>query len=297
MYAAALASARAHAAELGYSPDNLRVTGASLSPRAWGEDWKFSFVLPREGAFKNSFAFSLSVRRTMVAETLVDAYGVEDIGHPSAFVGFRAADLPGFVKVDPMAVIAKSGDEARALSLQARWSGPEGKPELWYVVSGENGRELAAINASTGREEKPDRWAAARTIGLIAATFGLYALMYWAFTHAPAASSLLAPDQAPLPGSWDAGAMFGGMLGLTGLSGRAAGGKKAVSDGEIAAAARSVAASKGGVWSRTEYNMGYSNALESLKARGATDAQLERFKKLCDEAPVIGGRFNPWSGD
>ncbi len=43
--------------------------------------------------------------------------------------------------------------------------------------------------------------------------------------------------------------------------------------------------------------MGYYNTLESLKARGATEAQLAQFKKLCDEAPVIGGRFNPWSGD
>ncbi len=43
--------------------------------------------------------------------------------------------------------------------------------------------------------------------------------------------------------------------------------------------------------------MGYYNSIENLAKRGATKAQIEAFRKLCDAAPVIGGRFNPWSGD
>ena len=70
-----------------------------------------------------------------------------------------------------------------------------------------------------------------------------------------------------------------------------------VTDDEISAAAKSVVSSKGGIWSATEYNMGYSNTIENLTKRGATKAQLAALRKLCDEAPVIGGRFNPWSGD
>lgn len=70
-----------------------------------------------------------------------------------------------------------------------------------------------------------------------------------------------------------------------------------VSDADVESAARSVISYKGRPWSQTEYNMGYYNALENLEKRGASAAQLERFKKLCDEAPVKGGGFNPWSGD
>ena len=70
-----------------------------------------------------------------------------------------------------------------------------------------------------------------------------------------------------------------------------------VADSRIEAAAKSVAASKGGIWSSTEYNMSYSMTLSSLVKDGAADDQIERYKALCDAAPVKGGRFNPWSGD
>jgi hypothetical protein len=167
-------------------------------------------------------------------------------------------------------------------------------------VRGEKGREVSAINAKTGAEDKTDRWAgvksAAITIGLIAATAGIYAAFYWAFSHAPAAQ---VPEwQQGFPSNVDIGSFFGGTLGVLGLSGTlgAKGGRK-ISDDEIAAAAKSVVSSKGGIWSQTEYNMGYYNTLENLTKRGATKAQLAAFRKLCDDAPVIGGRFNPWSGD
>jgi hydroxymethylpyrimidine pyrophosphatase-like HAD family hydrolase len=302
VYDAALAAAREHAVAIGYKPDNLRVTGAKLSPREWGEDWTFSFVAPRENILKDARAFELKVRRTMVAETQLDAYDLKDFGRSPLFVGFSAAKLPEFVKVSPMDIVAKTGDKARTLELRGRWTGKDGEPELWYVVRGEKGRELASYNANTGQLDETDRWAgwksAAFTAGLMAATAGLYALLFWAFTHAPAA-----PNPVQLPEGWqggypsgDIGALFGGTLGLA--AGTLRGAKKAkVADSEIEGAAKSVVAYKGGVWSSTEYNMGYYTTLESLKTRGATKAQLERFRKLCDEAPVIGGRFNPWSGD
>lgn len=74
-------------------------------------------------------------------------------------------------------------------------------------------------------------------------------------------------------------------------------GAPGVTDADVERAAQGVISYKGRPWSQTEYNMGYYNTLENLQKRGATEAQLERFKKLCDEAPVKGGGFNPWSGD
>ncbi|MBI5624747.1 MAG: hypothetical protein HY924_13290 [Elusimicrobia bacterium] len=70
-----------------------------------------------------------------------------------------------------------------------------------------------------------------------------------------------------------------------------------LSDAEVEASARGAASYKGRPWSSTEYNMNYSMTEWNLVERGATKAQLEKFRKLCDEAPVRGGGFNPWSGD
>jgi hypothetical protein len=71
----------------------------------------------------------------------------------------------------------------------------------------------------------------------------------------------------------------------------------ALSEDELTSAARSAVAHKGGVWSETEYTAQRSMIYWRLAMRGATPEQLERFDKLCDAAPVVGGRFNPWSGD
>ena len=213
VYAEALTAARSHAAELGYAPNNLRVTGARLTPRAWGEDWTFSFVAPRESDRKEPRAFELSVRRTMVAETQVDAYGLQDLGRTRLFVGFRAAELPAYVKIEPMDVVAKSGDDARTLELRARWTGPHQEPELWYVVRGDKGREISAINAKTGVEDKTGRWAGAKSaaiaIALFAATVGIYGLIYLAVTHAPVAASSLQIPEGWLGAVPDIGALFG----------------------------------------------------------------------------------------
>ncbi len=182
VYAEALTAARAHAVELGYAPDNLRVTGARLSPRAWGEDWTFSFVAPREGLLKDPQAFELSVRRTMVAETQVDAYGLKDLGRSPLFVGFRAADLPGFVKIEPMEIVSKSGDAARTLELAARWTGVDDAPELWYVVRGDKGRELSAFNAKTGQADLTDRWHGLKSAALTTACWPRPSASTWRST-------------------------------------------------------------------------------------------------------------------
>jgi hypothetical protein len=70
-----------------------------------------------------------------------------------------------------------------------------------------------------------------------------------------------------------------------------------VTDEQIQSAAKGVESYKGRPWSSTEYNMAYGTTYWSLEERGSTPEQLKLFEKLCDEAPVRGGGFNPWSGD
>ena len=124
----------------------------------------------------------------------------------------------------------------------------------------------------------------------------IYGAFFYAATHGAAA-----PSGAELPegvlGPIDIGRIFGGFLGITALGAQSGGRAMKVTDERVRAAAASAIMSKGLPWSHTEYSMGYSMALESLKKDGATDAQIELFKKLCAEAPIKGGRFNPWSGD
>ena len=70
-----------------------------------------------------------------------------------------------------------------------------------------------------------------------------------------------------------------------------------LTDEHVQSAAKGVASYKGRPWSETEFNMAYSAAYSSLEEQGATPEQLKLFEKLCGEAPVRGGGFNPWSGD
>ena len=70
-----------------------------------------------------------------------------------------------------------------------------------------------------------------------------------------------------------------------------------LSDDSIRASAKGVAMNKGRPWSQTEYNASWGYTYDALKRDGATAAQLKLFEKLTAEAPVIGGSFNPWSGD
>ncbi|MBI4679219.1 MAG: hypothetical protein HY748_16715 [Elusimicrobia bacterium] len=70
-----------------------------------------------------------------------------------------------------------------------------------------------------------------------------------------------------------------------------------LSEDVVRSAATGAASYKGRPWSSTEYNAAYAMAYADLERRGATPSQLQLFEKLCDEAPVRGGGFNPWSGD
>ena len=308
VYDAGFTAAKELAVKAGYRADNLRFASAKLSPRAWGEDWTFSFVSPRESEFRDPRSYEVVVRRTMVSETQLDAISAKDLG-PVAKWGmpetFPASLFAEAVKLSPMDVVAKTGAAARTLEAKARWNDAGTGAQIVYVVRGDKGRELEAVNAATGEISVPKPYESLKralvTIAMIAATAGIYAAIYWAIAHAPAASSgIQIPEgwQGPIPSNMDIGTLFGGTLGLAGLAGTLRGVKKAkVTEERVRGAAASAASYKGRPWSQTEYNMAYYNTLESLKKDGATKAQLALFEKLCAEAPIRGGSFNPWSGD
>ncbi|NNN04431.1 MAG: hypothetical protein HKL90_00885 [Elusimicrobia bacterium] len=204
VYARALESARELAAKAGYRPDNLRFTDAVLYPRAWGEDWRFFFVSPRQDALKGPREFGVTVRRTMVSETQLDAIAEDDLGPVSLFSGVPAAAAPELLKLTPMEAVAKTGADARTLSVEARWRNGEGPAQLWYVARGEKGRELMSIHAGTGEVLVPRPYAALKralaVAGLFALTFGIYALIYYGLLHAPAAVD---PNALPNGGDWN----------------------------------------------------------------------------------------------
>jgi hydroxymethylpyrimidine pyrophosphatase-like HAD family hydrolase len=310
VYDEALGAVSGLAVQNGYKPEKLRLTAAKLSPRAWGEDWTFSFSSVSEGIDKPPRSYEVKVRRTMVSETLVDAYDLKDLGRIGLPESFPASAVRDAIKVTPMDAVARSGDDARALELKARWPDNGGPAELVWVIRGEKGRELKSVNATTGEERVPQPWAkakrAALTIALIAAAAAIYGGLAWAFSHAPAAvNTLQIPEgwQGPIPDNIDIGRMFGaaGILGAaTGILRRVKGAKApkpAVTDERVASAARGVISYKGRPWSMTEYNMSYYTTLDTLKREGATEGQLAKFAELCAAAPIKGGSFNPWSGD
>jgi hypothetical protein len=66
---------------------------------------------------------------------------------------------------------------------------------------------------------------------------------------------------------------------------------------QVEDAARGLASYKGRPWSQTEYNMAWAGTESNLRKAGATIAQLELFRKITDDLPVVGGGFNSWSGD
>ena len=306
VYQTALEAVTPLAIKNGYSPEKLRLTRAVLSPRAWGEDWTFSFSSVREGYDKQPRSYQVKVRRTMVSETQVDAYDLKDLGNIGLPESFPASDVASTIKVSPMAAVAKSGDDARTLELSARWPANGGDARLVYVIRDAKGRELKSIDATTGEERVPAPYArlrsAAVTLGLVAMAAALYATLFWAFSHAPAATNVQIPEgwQGPIP-DMDLGKMFGaGILGAAGFRAGRRSPKKSkpsVSDERVESSARGVISYKGRPWSMTEYNMSYYNTLESLKKDGATEAQLAKFAELCAAAPIKGGSFNPWSGD
>ena len=183
-----------------------------------------------------------------------------------------------------------------------------GDGDLRYRFYGENGA-VASVNARTAEARadsaiksqkgaEGDRWADVKAVAVPLAIIAAAGASYYFMGRALIDFLQQAEQQLrqQTPEYMNMGAMFGGTLAALAGTIRAVK-KPKVGDDEIAAAAKGVVTYKGGVWSETEYNVGYYNTIDDLRKRGATEAQIAAFKKLCDETPVIGGRFNPWAGD
>lgn len=305
LYALAFEKILAVADASGVAPGRIKFLSAVHEARsfngAWvGDEWRFFFAV-------GGLEYMVPARRTMVSETMMDAFEPKLRGIASderLSEGVSASYFNMGVKTSPEAAL-KAVDGVTRVTLLPRVEPASGDKDLWYSLQGESG-ELASVNARTG-EVRTAPPAAPKASALksfllwlagASAVAAIYGAFYYAASHAPVAAPVVPEGwQGPIPSIEDIFRGMGGILGLGALAGTLRAKKAPVTDEQIAAAAKSVVASKGGIWSETEYNMGYYNTLQSLKERGATEAQLAQFKKLCDEAPVIGGRFNPWSGD
>lgn len=309
LYALALEKISAKAASSGVAPDRIKLLSAVHQERrfngAWvGDEWRFFFGW---GGERGGIEYMVPARRTMVTETMMDAFEPELKGTVPAerlADGVPAASFGDRVKTSPDAAL-KGLDGVARVSLLPRVDPATGAKDLWYSYQ-DSGDELASMNARTGEVRKAapaaPKASAVKSFllwlglaGLVAAVYGGF---YWAASHAPVAAPALPEGwQGPIPSIEDVFRGMGGVLGLGMLAGTLKARKPKVTDDEIRSAVKSVVASKGGIWSQTEYNMGYYMTLQSLKERGATKRQIALYEKLCAEAPVIGGRFNPWSGD
>ncbi len=73
--------------------------------------------------------------------------------------------------------------------------------------------------------------------------------------------------------------------------------KKRITDAEVLEAAEMVIDQKGWPWSKTEFNSAVYGMRSAIIKKGAIKAQLDKFDCLISEAPIKGGKFNPYSGD
>ena len=307
LYALALDNIKAKAAETGISADKIRFLSAVHQTRtfngAWiGDEWRFFFGW---GAEKGGIEYMVPARRTMISETMMDAFEpklIDTISATRLSEGLPAALFDKSVKLTPEAAL-KGIEGVTRVSLLPRSEVGSGDADLWYSLQG-GGDEVASVNARTGEVRRAPPQAPTNAlasfgvwllgVALVAAIYGGF---YWAFTHAPAAVPQGLPEgwNGPIPSIDD---FFRGMAGIISvgvLGGASRKGK--LSDDAIRASAAGVISYKGRPWSSTEYNSVYYPALESLKVRGATKKQIALFEKLCADAPIRGGSFNPWSGD
>jgi hypothetical protein len=283
----------------GATLDDVRFLSAVHETRyfngAWvGDEWRYFFSV-------KGMEYVVPARRTMITETMMDAFEPKLVGSLSAerlAEGVRPGAFAAGVTVTPEAAL-KGIDGVTRVSILVR------DGELVYSLQ-DAGDELATVNARTGEVRKAP--AVERGSGLpgfvvwligMALVALVYGSLYWAFTHSPAAAPQVPEGfNGPIPSIDEIFRGMGGMLVAGGLIGAVKRVKKAkVTDDEVRAAAAGAISYKGRPWSQTEYNMGYYNSLESLKQRGATKKQLALFEKLCADAPIKGGSFNPWSGD
>ncbi len=308
LYALALANMREQAIKDGNSPDRIQFLSAVHETRtfngAWiGDEWRFFFA-------SGGLRYKVPARRTMVSETMMDAFAPERAGLTElgeAAQGVAAGMFEMGVKITPDAALSGIEGVTR-VSLLPRVEPVSGDKDLWYSLQS-GGDEIAAVNARTGERRVTSAVPAVTDSNLksfliwllgAALVLAVYGGLYWAMSHAPAAVPQGVPQgyNGPIPSIDEVFRGMGGFLGLGLVAGTLKRAKKAkVTDDEIRAAAASVVSSKGRPWSQTEYNMGYYNTLESLKTRGATKKQIALYEKLCADAPIKGGSFNPWSGD
>ena len=274
---------------------------------AWvGDEWRFFFGV---GGENGGVEYMVPARRTMISETQMDAFEPQLKGTVSAermSAGITASRFNAAVMTTPDAALNGVSGVVR-VSLMPRTEPGSGDKDLWYSLQ-DSRDELASVNARTGEVRKATPAAPSDYtlknfllwLGAVGVVAAIYGALFWAATHGPVAVPQGIPEgwQGPIPTIEDVFRGMGGVLGLGALAGMLKPGAKkpTLTDDDIAASAKSVVASKGGIWSQTEYNMSYYYAIESLKDRGATEAQLALFKQPCDEAPLKGGRFIPCSG-
>lgn len=311
LYALALEKITAKAASAGVPISKVTFLSGVHEARFFngvriGDEWRFFFGW---GGENGGVEYMVSARRTTVSETMMDAFEPELKGVVSAerlAEGMGAAYFDLSVKLSPDSAL-KGVDGVSRVTLLPRVGPANGDRErdLWYSVQ-DSRDELLTMNARTGEIRRAPPAAPKESalklfllwLGAASLVAAIYGAFFWAATHAPVAVPTVPEGwNGPVPSIEDVFRGMGGVLGLGALAGTLRAKKAKLTNDDISAAAKSVTSSKGGIWSHTEYNMAYYNTLESLKSRGATKAQLELFQKLCDEAPVIGGRFNPWSGD
>ncbi|MFI5350049.1 MAG: hypothetical protein ACHQ2Z_10930, partial [Elusimicrobiota bacterium] len=292
------------AAARGIPASKVRFVEATASmPVTDGAHWKYTFSIPGKTAASALVYVDMGRHMSSGLEARTSVFD----GAPDR-VGRFAVVLEGgpfwvFSRLDPQSALDLARKALPALqgavSVSYDYRAGAVTGELWYQFYDSRGASVS-VNASTSetfvdsegaakiaQPRKPGRgvdWKyTAVVVGFFAAMAALYAAICWAMGH---------------PASTPIGTIFGGTIGLSALAGTIRAVKKAkVGDDEIEATAKAVVFYKGGVWSQSEYDGGYFNAADDLRKRGATKAQMERFRKLCEDAPIIDGEFNRYAGD
>lgn len=169
---------------------------------AWvGDEWRFFFAVPgKDGGLQ----YMVPARRTMVTETMMDAFEPKLVGTVDARSMAESVDAGLFgraVKIDPDAALAASGVDGVSRVVLVPRTQKNGDKDLWYSFQDLRGDELASVNARTGEVVKAARPAPGSALasfllwlGGVALVAAVYGGLYWAGSHAPAA--------APEPGSW-----------------------------------------------------------------------------------------------
>ncbi|MEQ1920799.1 MAG: hypothetical protein ABL955_16530, partial [Elusimicrobiota bacterium] len=205
LYALALENITAKAATAGVPADKIKFLSAVHQSRsfngAWvGDEWRFFFGW---GGDKGGVEYMVPARRTMVTETMMDAFSPELKGLVSSerlSEGVPAAEFDARVKITPDAALKNVSGVTRVSLL------PRGG-DLWYSVQ-DSRDELATMNALTGEVRKaalpaPGSKLASFAVWLlgVALVAAIYGAFYWAASHAPAAVPQGLPEgyNGPIP--------------------------------------------------------------------------------------------------